>query len=279
MRAIQLDTRPLRADRLKAVLADLPLEPATGDGSAMLEAIRDWTGSCSTDSRGCAAYHAFEYRLIGALFEDELGPLAGDYVGSASSFEAAMVIAADPESDWWDDTRTTERESALDIAERALDGASAELRAVLGAPDAWAWGGLHRATFREDTLGTSGIPPLDWYLNRGPVAVPGAPGAVLQAAYRPGRGYDDPWNDDDRPVGLDRLFEVAILPSYRLTIDMGDLDGARIIQTTGQSGNPFDGHYGDLIDEWVAGDTVPLPWDRPEVRAAAAATLEMEPAE
>ena len=65
-------------------------------------------------------------------------------------------------------------------------------------------------------------------------------------------GHDQLPNErDDRPVGLDRLFEVTILPSYRLTIDMGDLDGARIIQTTGQSGNPFDGHYGDLIDAWV----------------------------
>ena len=36
-------------------------------------------------------------------------------------------------------------------------------------------------------------------------------------------------------------------------IDLSDLDGARIVQTTGQSGNPFDSHYGDLIDDWATG--------------------------
>ena len=63
------------------------------------------------------------------------------------------------------------------------------------------------------------------------------------------------------PVGIDGVFEVTNLPSYRLTIDMGDLDGARIVQTTGQSGNPFDRHYGDLIDDCGRrGETVPLPF-------------------
>ena len=42
------------------------------------------------------------------------------------------------------------------------------------------------------------------------------------------------------------------MPSYRLDIDMGHLDDARIVITTGQSGNPSDPHYGDLIDDWLA---------------------------
>ena len=50
------------------------------------------------------------------------------------------------------------------------------------------------------------------------------------------------------------------MPSYRLTIDMRDLDGARLIITTGQSGNPFDRHYNDQIGPWIDGETVPLPF-------------------
>jgi penicillin amidase len=278
MRAIQSDTIPLRASRLQAALAELPLEPETGDGSALLELIREWAGSCSIDNRGCAAYHAFEYRLIGALFEDELGPLSREYVGGDVSFEATMMLIRDPEAGWWDDTRTDVRESALDIAERTLDATAKELRDALGAPEQWTWGALHGATFREETLGTSGIGPLEWYLNRGPVPAAGAPGAVLNTYHRPSRGYPDPYDDDVEAVGLDRLFDVAVLPSYRLTIDMGDLDAARIIQTTGQSGNPFDAHYGDLIDRWATGETLPLRWDRETVEDEAAATLELEPA-
>src|SRR3989304_365299 len=58
------------------------------------------------------------------------------------------------------------------------------------------------------------------------------------------------------------LFGVTNLPSSRLAIDMTDLDGARIVITTGQSGNPFAEHYGDLIDEWSAGRWIPPPFSR-----------------
>ena len=138
-------------------------------------------------------------------------------------------------------------------------------------------GALHQATFREQTLGTSGIGPLDWYLDRGPVEVPGAAGAVLNTYYDLRRAYPDPDDPSNKPLGIDKVFGVSVLPSYRLTIDMSDLDGARIIQTTGQSGNPFDGHYGDLIDTWRNGETVPLPFSAKAVDKAAAATVTFEP--
>ena len=58
---------------------------------------------------------------------------------------------------------------------------------------------------------------------------------------------------------------------------MGDLDGARIIQTTGQSGNPFDRHYGDMIPAWLAGQTVPLPFSSKATLAAARQTIRLVP--
>lgn len=67
------------------------------------------------------------------------------------------------------------------------------------------------------------------------------------------------------------------MPSYRLTIDMGDLDGARIVITTGQAGNPFDRHYNDQIDTWASGRTVPLPFTPRAIAAAAVSTLALTP--
>ena len=58
---------------------------------------------------------------------------------------------------------------------------------------------------------------------------------------------------------------------------MGDLDGARIIQTTGQSGNPFDRHYGDFVVSWIAGRQVPLPFTAQAVANATAERLELVP--
>jgi penicillin amidase len=141
------------------------------------------------------------------------------------------------------------------------------------------WGRLHTATFREGTLGESGIGPLEWYFNHGPVDVGGAAGAADNTSYRISRAYPDPTDPAFVPQGLETLFTITNLPSYRLVIDMSDLDGARIVITTGQSGNPFDGHYSDLVDPWRTGGTVPLPFTRAAIEAATVATLTLSPAE
>ena len=58
---------------------------------------------------------------------------------------------------------------------------------------------------------------------------------------------------------------------------MRDLDGARLVITTGQSGNPFDRHYNDQIEPWTDGETVPLPFTPAAIAAAAASTLTLTP--
>ena len=136
---------------------------------------------------------------------------------------------------------------------------------------------MHSATFQEATIGSSGIAPLEWYFNDGPHAVAGAYGALDNTYYRFSRAYPDPLDPDYHPVGPDRVFDVTNLPSLRFAIDMTDLDGARIVITTGQSGNPFDRHYNDMIDPWRNGETVPLPFTQAAIDAAAAETLVLQP--
>jgi len=79
------------------------------------------------------------------------------------------------------------------------------------------------------------------------------------------------------PVGPEGVFDVTNLPSLRFAIDMSDLDGARAIITTGQSGNPFDRHYNDMVGPWLDGETVPLPFSAAAIDAAAAQTLVLQP--
>jgi len=47
--------------------------------------------------------------------------------------------------------------------------------------------------------------------------------------------------------------------------------------TTGQSGNPFAGHYGDMIALWATGQTVALPFSPGNVAASAVETLTLTP--
>ena len=275
MTELQVDTAMGRARN--AAIWLMASEPTTDDGRIVLDRILEWDGACEIDSLGCAAWSMFEYRVHRDVFDDDLGPLARDYVGTPP---AQMVIDAlfdDPEAAWWDDIATVDRETSPEIVARALDEAGSALATWYGAPTTWTWGRLHTATFEEATIGSSGIAPLEWYFNDGPHAVAGAAGALDNTYYRFARAYPDPLDPDFVPVDVDRVFDVTTLPSLRFAIDMTDLDGARIVITTGQSGNPFDRHYNDMIGPWGNGETVPLPFTQTAIDEAAAQTLVLQP--
>ena len=276
LRAIEMDSYVLRAD---AIVPPIVAEarPATEDGRLLLERIRTWDRTCGIDSTGCAAYIATEFMLTRAIFEDELGPLAKDYVGSTFSWQGLIARLNDPSGPWWDDTATEGVVSAREVISAVVDRTAADLRAALGGPGRWTWGRIHTVDFREGSLGLSGIGPLEWYFNSGARQVGGADGAVDNNYYQTWRAFPDPGDPDYVPAGLGSLFNVSNGPSYRLTIDMSAIEEARIVITTGQSGNPFDRHYGDLIDDWATGGTVPLPFAWSAVEASAASTLTLTP--
>ncbi|HEY6058023.1 MAG TPA: penicillin acylase family protein [Candidatus Limnocylindrales bacterium] len=251
----------------------------TADGREALGRIRSWDGHCDVDSIGCSAFMVFEYRVERGLVDDELGDLARNWVGSPASWVALAALLARPTDRWWDVVSTRGRtETASDIVTAALDATGRDLRAALGSPARWTWGRLHTAVFREATYGVSEVGPLEWYFDVGPRAVPGAAGAVNSTSWRLSRAYANPYDASFVPSSsLREIFEVTTLPNYRFDVDMGDLDGARIVQTTGQSGNPFDRHYGDLVDDWLSGRHVPLPFSSAAVDRAAAERLELRP--
>ena len=213
--------------------------PQTDDGSILLARLADWDRECGIDSVGCAAYMAVEVAVQRAIFDDELGPLARDYVGSTMAWESLRKLLADPGSSWWNDATpgaTPASGPGARIA-AALDATGAAMRAAFGEPDNWTWGKLHQVQFKDSTLGSSGLLPLELYFNSQARPVAGADGAIDNNYYQVSRAYPDPDDPTSTGAGLDELFDVTNGPSYRLVVDMGDLNGARIIITTGQSGN------------------------------------------
>lgn len=262
--ALQLDTLVPRVALIAPFFAGA--HPGTVDGRTVLARIAAWDGRCDVDSQGCAAYMVTEFELERLLFDDLLGPtLAREYVGTTASWQRLVELMP------------SLQRSHGDRLAAALDRAGAQLRGALGGDNRWSWGRVHRIAFREDTLGSSGIGPLEWYFDSGPYAVAGAAGAVNNTYYRLRRAYPDPADPTYRPTGLVETFEVTNGPSYLEVFDLGDLDGGRIVQTTGNSGNPFDGHYGDLIDDWLNGRLIPLPFSRDAVAAATVSTLTLAP--
>ena len=279
MREIQLDTYVLRADQVLPRLQAIGPLATTEDGRLLYGRLFDWDRQCTVESLGCAAYMTVELYLQRAIFDDELGPLARDYVGSTFSWEALINLLGQPISPWWDATAegSTSETNPAQLAGGAIDAAAAALRDAYGDPDNWTWGRLHEVTFREQTLGTSGIWPLEVYFNPPTRSVSGADGAVNNNYYQVWRAYPDPDEAGSVGAGIDEVFDVTNGPSLRFTIDMGDIDGARIVITTGQSGNPIDRHYGDMIQPWADGQTVGLPFSPGNVAASAVETLTLTP--
>lgn len=290
---MQLDDRLLRGDSVIAVAADAA--PTTADGRIVRARVAQWDGTTPVDSLGAAAGEVFAYRLVRDVFDDELGDgtekdaLARRFVGSDQAAGVLVRLLEElgggradrrraPPSRWWDDVRTEEVvEAPAEIVARALDEAGAELRAALGDPDQWTWGRLHRMVYREPTLGSSGIPPLEWLLDRGPKPVGGSGDAINDTVWTPSVVYPDPYDPDYRPADLLGVFETWVSPSYRGVYDTGDWDAARIVTTTGQSEHPLDGHFADLIDPWLAGELLPFPFSDSAVTQATTQTLTLAP--
>jgi penicillin amidase len=275
--AIQNDVRLLRADEVIPAL--LSASPATTDGREVQRLISGWNGACDLDSRGCSAYEVTEWRLLRALFDPWLGTLAPMYVGSDPSRLALRAALVDAGSPFWDDPGTEAVETRNGRLAAALDDAAADLRGAIGDTSRWAWARVHTTTFREQTLGKSGIGILEGMFNAGPYGIPGTSDAVNNGNLTLGAWYPDPDEPGATPGTLIDAFTMTNHPSYRLAIEMAPerLDDARIVISTGQGGNPGGRHYSDLIDDWITGRSVPLPFTRDAVEGRMSTRLILEP--
>jgi len=169
----------------------------------------------------------------------------------------------DPTNAWWDDVTTKDQvETRDDAVVRALDEATTELSGLQGSdPAGWSWGELHTLTVTNQTLGKSGIGPIERMFNRGPITTSGGGSIVNATGWTPANGYTVDW-----------------LPSMRMVLDLSDLDKSTWVNLTGASGHAYNGHYVDQLDAWQTGATFPFPFTRAAVEAAAKDHLVLRPA-
>ncbi len=262
MTAIQLDALSLPAQQIVPYFKDL----RTGDtrADAALDRLRTWDFRETRDSVATLIFEDIFLHLQRDLFSDELGPdLSKTYLESGSRADFVMTqMLADPAAHWWDDVTTPDRqETREDILKRSVAEAVADLTARLG-PDmnGWTWGKLHTATFVNQSLGQSGIGPIEALFNRGPFAADGGSALVNATGW-----------------SAASPFQVRSLPSMRAVYDPASWSNSRTIHTTGQSGHPYHKHYDDFIALWLNGRTHPMLWDRAEVEKQAEGVLTLTP--
>lgn len=141
-----------------------------------------------------------------------------------------------------------------------VDAALEELSARSGPdPAAWNWTEIHQARLVHPLSGLVGEEERA-LLDIGP-------------AGRGGDG-DTPGCTTSGPNHVQ--FHGA---DFRVVIDVGDWDASVAMNSPGQSGDPASRHYRDLFSRWAADQTIPLPYSRAAVEAAATERVLLQPSQ
>ena len=243
------------------ILDQAAAQSGTPNQAIALDLLKNWDYQARMDSAPAAIFEVFWKNLLGDTFRDDLPE---DYwpVGGSRWNEVMRNLSSQPDGSWWDDKGTADKiESRDDILLKAIGEAISELEKLQGKnPDKWSWGGLHTATFRNGTLGESGIAPIEALFNRGPFTLSGGEELVNATGWNAALDYSVDW-----------------LPSMRMIVDLGHLGNSLSVHTTGQSGHAFHPHYIDMADLWRNIQYYPLMWDEQVITASADAHLQLLP--
>jgi penicillin G amidase len=222
--------------------------------------LQAWDGQQGSDSTAAALYQSFWKELLRLTFQDDL-PETFWPSGDSRWWAVVQNLLAQPESKWWDNHSTPEVETRDAILRQAFAAGLAELEKLQGTDAAkWNWGQLHTITFRNKSLGESGVAPLEALLNRGPYATSGGEAIVNATGWDATQGFEVDW-----------------LPSMRMIVDLGEFSRSLAVHTTGQSGHAFNPHYADMVDLWRAIQYAPMRWDETEIETSAEAHLRLDP--
>ena len=254
--AIQFDSHSLLADTYIELFDGLSSDDP--EIQAAIERLRGWDRQVTRDSVPGAMFEIFYMHLARAVLTDDVG---ADNVSSFNGRVLFHALAEQPDARWWDDRRTSEKESQEDIILQALGDTLVWFEENVGEDDnEWTWGAIHTATFVSAPLGQSGIGVVESIVNRGPFPADGSGSLVNANSW----GWGSP-------------AEVRGHVSMRMIVDMSNFDASLTVIPTGQSGHPFHPHYDDMIQLWLDGEYHPMWYTRDAVEADAAATLTLRP--
>jgi penicillin amidase len=253
MRDIQADVLSIPAQTLAGYLAKL--SPADDRGRKAVAALRAWDGKMTVDSVAGTIAEATLVNTMRSTFGDELGDLADGYM--SIGVPNMLGLLAQPESVWWDNVNTAQREKRDDILLLGLNQALDEITGRLGSDMAgWQWGKLHTATFAHP-LGS--VQPLNLIFNSGPHGTPG-----------------DGFTPDNNAFNW-KTYAQTTVSSYRQIIDLSGFSRSVFQHTTGESGQPFSRHFTDFVPGWIAVAHHPMWYARADVVANQEGTLVLMP--
>lgn len=235
---------PAMLDAVSRATVAGAIDTAAVRGAALLG---EWDGRFTQDNERAVLYDAAMDELTQRTW-DELRRAPNARRGATPSVTVLATLMHDPNSLWWDDRATPQRETRDSILVASVGAAYRRVAKQYGPPGPrWRWSGIRTATvnhlLRLPGLGRSKIPMSS------------------------GRGTLSP-SDGDGTHGASWRFVVELGPEVRA---WGTYPG-------GQSGNPASVRYDDRLAVWTAGalDTLRFPRRAQDI-AVPRATLTIHP--
>ncbi len=262
IQSMQGDSTDLNAQSLLPIWDQIDYKPATENQSYALDLMRNWDTKSTADSQAAAVFQWFWWNLDQNALNDDL-PERYQVSGGSKDFETMRHLIQAPDDFFWDDKTTTDKvETRDDIYIASLVETVEQLEKEYGKDTSkWPrWGELHTATFRNGTLGESGISLIEDLFNRGPFETGGGQSLVNATGWDVGAGFEVDW-----------------LPSMRMIVDLSNLNNSLTVHTTGQSGHAYHPHYIDMAPLWSTVKYYPMWWEQDSVIADAEGHLRLVP--
>ncbi|MDP1902297.1 MAG: penicillin acylase family protein [Rubrivivax sp.] len=223
--------------------------------------LSSWDGSERADLAAPLIYRHVYHRTAYESFVDEMGEDgARTYLKEWYVWQARFdQLLAQPQSRWFDDTRTPAVETLPDIIRRSAFAVQKELSERHGAdPKAWRWGAEHRVQFDSpvrrtgfgrDTFGRA-AQPYD-----------GSNETVMRAlTTRFMSGHD-----------------AEVIASMRIVADLADNEKVMAVVSGGVVERQFHRHQKNHLDAWFAGMLLPWYFDRAAIEREARARQTLKP--
>lgn len=240
-------------DLVKIMLSNISMVNLNEKEKEALIILKEWKGDYSKEQIAPTIYFKFIYLFLKNTFEDEMGPALFEQFLQTHLYKRQIAKQMKwNRSVWWDDVKTKEvKELKDEIITRSFHETMTELELQFGDDlEDWSWSEALSVTHKHafDKNGT-----LRSFFNVGPFTTDGGIEVINNQLFKL------------NPTGN---YEVHAGPSTRRVIDFSDVENAKAILPTGQSGNVFSKHYKDQADKYLKGEFVKMMINKEEIKAS-----------
>ncbi len=244
MQAFQYDAHDKSAEVITPVLVAAYDRAPYGDATvkAAMELLRAWDCECAPEKSAPTIYAKWFDAYRSAVWDDEWKSrnikqpegswgFTGDNKREPEIEVLEYLTRENPNSIWFDDRTTPERETRDDILKKSFMATIKELSEKNGPdPNGWKWGNVNK-------------------LRLNPIV----PNPMAARAGMPVHGGPYTLNPGNSTGG-----PVTIGASWRQVVDLGDLGRSVGVYPGGQSENLKSPHYDDQVKLWLDGKYAPL---------------------